>query len=208
MPVEPWYPIPIYHSMVDDSKFDQIQTDFLTAFDDLKSKDKFQHRPGWEKGTHLLHDPNFLGNLINDYNMAAFATEVKRHVIAYMKQAGSFGDEVPDFVIGQCWMTLTLNGQYAHKHAHGHADLSGAYYVKTTGNDGDLYFEHPNKQLLQTSVAFNDLASKVVYKPQVGRLVMFPGWLEHGVFENKTDSERVSVSFNIYFQRLYKLDIY
>lgn len=208
MTIESWYATPIYHSLVDRSKFDEIQNDFKIAFEDLKSKDKFQHKKGWDKDTHLLHDPDFLGNIINDYQMKAFGSEVKHHVIEYMKQVGSFGDVIPDFVIGQCWMTLTLNGHHAHKHAHGHADISGVYYFQTTGNDGDFYFEHPNRQLLETSVAFSELASKVVYKPQVGRLILFPGWMEHGVFENKTNSERVSISFNIYFQRLYKLDIF
>jgi ectoine hydroxylase-related dioxygenase (phytanoyl-CoA dioxygenase family) len=31
-------------------------------------------------------------------------------------------------------------------------------------------------------------------------LLLFPGWLEHGVATNETTSDRVSISFNINFK--------
>ena len=96
-------------------------------------------------------------------------------------------------------MTLTEPGQYAHTHDHGAADLSGVYYFKTNGNDGDLYFDSPVAQL-KSSFVFNK-SSRVFYKPKIGKLILFPGWLSHGVFQNTTTENRVSVSFNIYFVR-------
>lgn len=204
--IESWYSTPIYSARV--NNFIQIQEDFEQVFLDIKNNQQFQHKQGWGKNTHLLNDTDFTGNIIEKYQLASFATELKKHILEYISKAGSFGSEIPNFVIAQSWMTLTLKGQFAHKHAHGHADLSGAYYFKTNGRDGDLYFEHPNRQLLETSIVFNELAKKIAYKPEEGRLVLFPGWMEHGVFENTTDSERVSVSFNVYFERLYKLNMF
>ncbi len=32
--------------------------------------------------------------------------------------------------------------------------------------------------------------------PEAGKLLMFPSWLEHGVPQNTTDEERISMSFN------------
>jgi len=34
-------------------------------------------------------------------------------------------------------------------------------------------------------------------KPEEGRIYVFPGWLEHGVEENQSDADRVSISFNV-----------
>ena len=31
--------------------------------------------------------------------------------------------------------------------------------------------------------------------------MMFPGWLKHGVYTNTTDNTRISISFNIEFDR-------
>ena len=35
------------------------------------------------------------------------------------------------------------------------------------------------------------------YPPQEGRLILFPAWLSHGVRENETDEDRISISFNL-----------
>jgi ectoine hydroxylase-related dioxygenase (phytanoyl-CoA dioxygenase family) len=31
----------------------------------------------------------------------------------------------------------------------------------------------------------------------VGKLLLFPGWLQHSVKKNKTDDLRISISFNL-----------
>ena len=40
-------------------------------------------------------------------------------------------------------------------------------------------------------------AEEVRMRPEEGRIYIFPGWLEHGVEENKSDQDRVSISFNV-----------
>jgi len=39
--------------------------------------------------------------------------------------------------------------------------------------------------------------SEVRMRPEEGRLYIFPGWMEHGVEENQSDSDRISISFNV-----------
>ena len=34
-----------------------------------------------------------------------------------------------------------------------------------------------------------------------GGLILFPGWLKHGINMNNSDEERISVSFDITFNR-------
>ena len=40
-------------------------------------------------------------------------------------------------------------------------------------------------------------AEEIQMRPEEGRLYVFPGWLEHGVEENRSDRGRVSISFNV-----------
>ncbi|MDF1624011.1 MAG: putative 2OG-Fe(II) oxygenase, partial [Pseudohongiella nitratireducens] len=39
--------------------------------------------------------------------------------------------------------------------------------------------------------------SGIQMRPEEGRLYVFPGWLEHGVEENRSDRDRLSISFNV-----------
>jgi ectoine hydroxylase-related dioxygenase (phytanoyl-CoA dioxygenase family) len=40
-------------------------------------------------------------------------------------------------------------------------------------------------------------AAAIAYEPQSSKLILFPGWLPHGVERNTTEEDRVSVSFNV-----------
>lgn len=34
-------------------------------------------------------------------------------------------------------------------------------------------------------------------RPEAGRMYVFPGWMEHGVEVNESESDRVSIAFNV-----------
>ena len=74
-------------------------------------------------------------------------------------------------------------GNYAHVHNHGLSDVSGVYYYKTTGSDGDFFLCSPNPYS----------KDRLAIEPVEGKLLMFPGWLEHGVMTNSTDNIRISL---------------
>jgi hypothetical protein len=40
-------------------------------------------------------------------------------------------------------------------------------------------------------------SSELRMRPEEGRMYVFPGWLEHGVDENLSNRNRVSISFNV-----------
>ena len=90
-------------------------------------------------------------------------------------------------------------GHYAHAHHHGHADLSGVYYYKTTGDDGDLFFQTPN--LASTTSVWSNQPHTISMKPEQGKIILFPGYLMHGIRTNTTPHTRLSVSFNMRFDR-------
>jgi uncharacterized protein (TIGR02466 family) len=199
MAIEGWFSTPIYHSMVEDPEFTQIQSDFAKVVDSLNQQDAFQYNPGWLPNTHKLSDITFTKNLIEEYNLNAFAQELLKHVSLYTQQLGCPPNKVSEFKITQSWMTNTGPGNYAHTHNHGSADISGVYYYKTNGQDGSINFMSPVSQF--STYMLEHLPNNVSYPPQEGKIILFPGWLDHGVPENKTSDDRISVSFNISFRR-------
>jgi uncharacterized protein (TIGR02466 family) len=202
MPTEAIFPTPIYWAYVDESKLQDIQAGFLNAYADLKSKGKFRKKEGWAKHTHSLSDPSFKGNFIEQYNLTNFKKELHHHLKQFLTELGhDFPHDLENhYYIESSWMTETGKDEFAHTHSHGPADISGSYYVNTSGQDGQLVFISPNK-LMESSFLFQQNNKSIFVKPAVGKIVLFPGWLEHGVSDNFTDNNRISVSFNIFMKR-------
>ena len=99
--------------------------------------------------------------------------------------------------IQDSWFAKFNKGHYAHIHSHGHADIAGVYYFQTNNEDGTIFFEAPSKCM----------ANAKCYRPpryeqraEAGKILFFPGWLEHGVTTNTSDESRISLSFNIWLE--------
>jgi uncharacterized protein (TIGR02466 family) len=191
MPVEKWFSIPIYFSYIEN--IDLINKELL----DVYKSQQFSKREFWGTKTHSVSDPNFSSNFITQYNCNNFTNEIIKHVYAYMAELNSKCTK--PFKIQSSWFTKTEPGEYTRSHNHGYADISGAYYIQTNGNDGNLTFISPTPTL--SSTVFASLGDTVSYKPDIGKIILFPGWLYHSVNENDTDTTRISVSFNIFFEK-------
>jgi uncharacterized protein (TIGR02466 family) len=192
--------LPIYYDYVHQSRLSQLQEELAGAVNAIKSENLFKKNPKWEAHTHRLSDPSFRTNVIEKYSLELFKKELEFHVTQYMKEIQLPEERQSSFDIKGCWITQTMPGEYAHPHTHGHSDLSGVYYIKTNTRDGNIYFNSP-LSLLSHSFCFEHIPSQAQYTPEVGKIIMFPGWLEHGVKSNDSDEERISISFNITFKR-------
>lgn len=100
------------------------------------------------------------------------------------------------------WLRIHNKGKLSQIHSHNHADLVGVYYFNTNGDDGDIFFLTPVQH--STSSFFfkrSENFDKLHFKPAPGKLIMFPGWLRHGVEVNTTNNNRLIMAFNVYFHR-------
>jgi hypothetical protein len=91
-------------------------------------------------------------------------------------------------------------------HTHGRFHLSGVYYVKQpsvgSGESGMIEFvnsrfDHHIFQELNT----NAFAPKISLRPKEGDMIVFPSTLLHSVYPNETDEERITIAWNLIFQR-------
>jgi len=200
MTVNASFALPIYHNYVTGTRLDLLQAELLSAVEKIKKDNVFQKNKKWNKDTHNLSDPTFRKNAIEEYSLTLFQKELEFHVNEFMKTIGTPIERYRSFKIYGCWITQTMPGEHAHNHTHGHNDLSGVYYIKTDNKDGNLFFNNP-LTLLTHSYSFEHIPQQLEYLPEEGKIVLFPGWLEHGVKTNNTDKERISISFNINFER-------
>ena len=101
------------------------------------------------------------------------------------------------------WINLNPKNGYNITHTHPHAFVSGVFYVKTPPKCGRIYFKHPCTYLeydWRDTHFLKDTNDNRPYRflnTEANNLYIFPGWLEHGVEPNKSDEDRISLSFNV-----------
>tara|TARA_B100000131_G_C17876817_1_gene516612 strand:- start:72 stop:665 length:594 start_codon:yes stop_codon:yes gene_type:complete len=192
--VEQIFPTPIYRSGVIDLY--TIQDQLSKAIDDTE----FSINDNWGLTHHLSKNYDKV-NFHEEHDLSAFVTELDDHIKNYCSEL-----KVPfrKYKISSSWIALFKTGNYGHVHNHGHSDISGTYYFKRTDdllNDGNIFFESPVVQA-ECSLCFRGSTSgRVMVPAPVGGILLFPGWLKHGIMTNESEHDRISFSFDIVFDR-------
>ncbi len=104
--------------------------------------------------------------------------------------------------LGNMWANINPPGGYNKPHVHPNSLFSGVYYVKTPPNSGRLMCNDPRPGI-QTCMPNRikgqppkHLWREIHLQPQENRAIIFPAWLWHSVEANKSNEDRISVSFN------------
>jgi len=98
------------------------------------------------------------------------------------------------------WFTRNSPGDYLQLHHHNDIDVAGTVYIQTAPDCGDFYFESP-VTVAPHSMVFAHLHNRIYITPEEGQIVLFPGWIQHGVLRNNSTVTRLGLSFNISFER-------
>ena len=107
------------------------------------------------------------------------------------------------YQITACWATVLARGAAHKMHQHPNNFLSGVYYIRTHPGANTINFHDPRNQtgIIRPPVVelTAENTDQVVVSVKDGTLLVFPSYLQHSVDANRSDQERVSVSFNIMF---------
>ncbi len=111
--------------------------------------------------------------------------------------------EYGSFEITGCWVNINPKGGLNTRHTHPNNFLSGVYYVQVPAGADRIVFDDPRAQAMtmlpRTRKYSKFVGNEIGVEVKVGRLVLFPAWLSHGVPANPNELERISISFNIMF---------
>ena len=103
--------------------------------------------------------------------------------------------------ISNMWAIVNKGGSTNLRHQHGNSTISGAYYVRAPENCGEIVFYDPRPAPVYSypkAISSNLLNAQVNgINPKEGALVLFPSYVDHSVNENKSNEERIVISFNI-----------
>lgn len=130
------------------------------------------------------------------FNLFKTAGAIDHHLQEYCKEIGFEYTQYSVF----SWFTKNGPGDQLQLHHHNGVDITGTYYFQAEGDCGNFYFISPVGPAPH-SLCYSHLHHRHHLKPETGKLVFFPGWIQHGVLPNNTNSDRIGLSFNISFQR-------
>lgn len=125
---------------------------------------------------------------------------INSQVEIYWKELGLVGSPG----IHYSWANKYSKGGYAKMHNHSPYFVSGCFYVdKTSDEQGNIYFQDPNEALMSTlpqNDEFKLSQNTISVSTYTGDLVLFPSWFKHGVYENKTETPRISIAFDVSYR--------
>ena len=102
----------------------------------------------------------------------------------------------------QAWININPPGASNKIHYHANCHFSGIYYISLKAPEcGSIFFRDPRVASRMMTYPATEptefTSSEIRMDPEEGRMYVFPGWLEHGVEENKSGEDRVSIAFNV-----------
>lgn len=176
---------------------DVIQKTLKVAYKYIEESKWKERVPCGETFTTYYNDKNFLGNnqctelleLMNS-NIREFLKLIGKNPAANLKIEN--------------WLNYNPIGTGHEMHEHFSSIASGVVYLDANTNSGNLVFHDP----ITTRVQANSFTSRSILEknnynhisyglnPQNNRMIIFEGWLYHSVEYNKTDKNRISISFN------------
>ncbi len=206
------FPTPIYTIQARGDKFDDIQHELKTLY----NKVNFEHLPYAPDAHNVSTDMEgnfFRGCMLTAYECNHFLKFLDFGIRNYVYQIeNKLAQNAPsqnvewkhpmEYTITESWFTKTLHNQYAPYHNHGDSDISGVYYLNTNGEDGDLKIRSPHEMFVGNYLySMITRGSEAGIKLENGVLGLWPSILHHATNPNNTDHERISLSFNITFNR-------
>lgn len=189
-------PQPIFPTFVWTTLFDD-RSSFNTRMLDLANRMRSSDPAGVDNtNVKGWQSPNILQNL-QEFE------EMNLRILQVCQRIAESQNFKPNMRYGhQAWVNISPPGASNKIHYHANCHFSGVYYISVKAPEcGSIFFRDPRVASRMLSYPASKptefTTDEVRFPPEAGRMYVFPGWLEHGVEENCSNQDRVSISFNV-----------
>ena len=206
MPIEPWFPLAIYYTDVEDAAdYKESLVSSVLELEQQGKERRIDEKTAWTGDFHGV------GRIQDDPRFSWVTKQIENHVLLYLEEMGMDISKM-DLYIQRAWPVVSRPNQSVGPHAHYTSHISAVYYVSVpkdnTPESGSFIIHNrsnmnefiPNIGGEHTEAVkrWNPFNYKVgSYAPKEGRLLIFPSRQTHGVGPNKTEETRISLSFDI-----------
>ena len=190
MPTLNLFPTPLWLNQLESAEFEPLNRELLSLFESIRREQGYEQGARWQTPNDLQKRPE----------MAPFLEVARRFCLQSLEQINVVNK---DFIFTGCWANIKPHAGAHQAHTHPNNYLSGVYYVTAPPKCGSIVFHDPRNDpyivapLVSGPNPFN--SRFVNFEPKVGMCLLFPSWLMHSVEPNQSDSDRISISFNMMF---------
>ena len=140
---------------------------------------------GWQSAVNLHHNAVFKPLLAHVSGICAQVFKVK------------------GATFHQMWACINKKHDQNLIHSHtNNYNLSGVYYLNVPADSGEIVFLDPRPGANQAPYRlFKDDGDSEYFTPSEGLVLMFPSYLEHFVLPNRSDEDRISMSFDLTLEK-------
>lgn len=185
MHTELWFPSVIWSAIihaVDNSELKKF------AYDKKRNDSgrTISNYSGYQSNDLLPGECNQIDKLVEHIN---------KEIANCAKQVGLAPVEIKNI-----WLNINPPGSYNELHHHVGAVFSGVYYVDAGEDQGNIQFERNDGAEYHIPFDIEKTtyytSTRATYAAKTNALYIFPGWLKHSVQGNRSNSDRISISFN------------
>jgi len=185
------FPTFVWNLQLNTEHYEAINTELLEVLNRIRqSLPTLEPGEAWQSHQEI-HKFDEFGDLVSCINRAT------RGILRFLK----IGYDA--FEITACWASISTPGASHGIHSHPNNFLSGVYYLQTQPGADTINFHDPRVQTSIIRPPVTELTAQntdqVVVRVRNGTLLVFPSYLQHSVDSNKSDKERISISFNVMF---------
>jgi len=199
--IRAWFPTFIYCEPLMETGLDRLNAELAAECRSLRDYDRAGRE--WSRRNYPGGYTSY-ASLNELHHFSSTFTRLERRIARHVR---SFSRALDMDLRGRairmtdCWVNI-MPPHAAHSlHLHPLAFVSGAYYVAAPPGCPGLKFEDPRLDRFMASPPRLPRArpanqAHVTLPARAGNLVLFESWLRHEVAQNRTDAERISISFN------------
>ena len=185
------FPVKVTQSI--DPNFDSYKDDLIEWIENYKLSDagniKVSNIGGWQSSSNFY---------VDNESFSPFMDKIWQHILSsiihYSKdiELSNIIENGNGIKLSNIWINVNPRGAYNQTHVHPGSLVSGVMWVKVLPKSGNIVMYDPNEMN-------NYCLSPNVYSvtPREGVCLLFPSYIPHRVFPNESESNRISLSFNL-----------
>ena len=135
----------------------------------------------------------------SDFKSISLDNELKKLTKIYFKEWGFKGSFNLKF--SHTWVNISPKNSFQESHKHSNYFekniFSGVLYIDVTKDSGNLFLVNPIEDQLLSLLPTPKISPRISIIPQNKKIISFPSWMEHYVGQNKSQQDRISISWNV-----------
>jgi uncharacterized protein (TIGR02466 family) len=185
------FSVPIFHGKLDNWK--KYRRDLLPVCHEVRKETEDMSELPWN--CHVWSTYAYDKRLYKRKEFQEISKAISVYVRSYLdRRKWKRQDKI---VMTELWVNYQDKYQFQEYHDHKERVLSGIFYLEVPDNAPGLIIQNPQKANFDDLFFFQEEVQDVnEIDVETGDLIMFPGWLDHGVNANMTDKPRINIAFN------------